>query len=135
MDMNPIFGPVLAQVALTLLIVLILGYRRVSAFKTVGLPTIRKEGFPAKAVNTNDNLRNQSEVPVLFYVLSFWFALAGEVTAFVLFLAWSFVILRYFHAFIQITSNIIFPWRFGSFIASTLCVLSLFLTAVAQALT
>ena len=134
MDMNPIYGPVLAQVALTLLVVLVLGYRRVSAFKTVGLPTIRKQGFPIKAVNTNDNLRNQSEVPVLFYVLCFWFALAGEVTALVLLLAWGFVALRYFHAFIQLTSNIIFPWRFGSFIAGTLCVLGLLIIAISQAL-
>ena len=133
MDMNPIYGPVLAQVALTLLVVFILGFRRVSAFKTVGLPTIRKQGFPIKAVNTNDNLRNQSEIPVLFYVLCFWFALAGDVNTFVLFLAWSFVILRYFHAFIQLTSNIIFPWRFGSFIFSTFAVLGMFIVAATQA--
>ena len=133
MDMNPIFGPVLAQVFLGLIVVLVLGYRRVTAMRTLGFAHIRTQGFPERAVNTNDNLRNQFEIPVLFYVLAFWFALEGTVTTTVLLLAWGFVALRYFHAMVQLTSNTIFPWRFGSFVLSTFAVLGMFLIATAQA--
>ena len=133
-DIDPIFGPMLVQVFLGLMVVLILGYRRVGAMRKLGFETIAKDGFPTKAVNTNDNLRNQFEIPVLFYVLCFFFGLVGETTPTVLLMAWFFVGLRYFHAIIQLTSNVIFPWRFGSFVISTFVVVAMFVVAGLQVL-
>lgn len=129
---NPIFGPFLTQIGLTLAVVFWLGYARFSFIGKHGFKAVRDNGFPRHAVNASDNFKNQFEVPVLFYALCLFFAVSGEVTAFVLLAAWAFVFLRLFHAVIQLGPNIIFPWRFGSFLLSTLCVLAMFAVAVAQ---
>ena len=133
MSVDPIYGPFLAQVFLALTVVLILGFRRVTDMRKLGFGHIRTQGWPARTVNTNDNLRNQFEIPTLFYVLCIFFAVAGETTTLVIYLAWTFVVLRYFHAAIQLTANVIFPWRFGSFVLSTLLVVAMTIIAITQA--
>ena len=133
MSVSPIYGPMLAQIALALAVVFWLAYSRFSYIGKHGLKKVRTDGFPLRAVNASDNFKNQFEVPVLFYALCIFFAEAGEVTTAVLFFAWAFVGLRYLHALVQLTTNVIFPWRFGFFLASTLCAVVLTVIAVMQA--
>ena len=129
---DPIFGPVLVQVALTVTVLFWLAYARFSFIGREGIATVRDKGFPPRAVQASDNFKNQFEVPVLFYVLAVFFAVAGETTPLVLFLAWVFAGARVLHALVQLTTNVIFPWRFGFFFLSGLCVLGLTILAWAQ---
>jgi hypothetical protein len=59
-------------------------------------------------------MRNQFQVPVLFYVLCFIFYALDSVTTTVLYLAWAFVISRIIHAYIHMSSNYV-PARFRVF--------------------
>ena len=52
-----------------------------------------------------NNLANQFELPVLFYPLTIALYVTDGVTTFTVTLAWLFVISRYIHAWIHITSN------------------------------
>jgi len=59
---------------------------------------IRKNGFPTRAVNASDNLKNQFEIPVLFYVLCIFCFISGISSLALTLLAWVYVALRIFHA-------------------------------------
>ena len=133
MTLDPIIGPLLMQLGLTLFVVFWLAYARFSYIGRHGIAKVRESGFPTRAVNASDNFKNQFEVPVVFYVLCVLFLTVLETTPLALFLAWMFVAFRYLHALVQLTFNTIFPWRFGAFLISTLAVLALFIVACVQA--
>lgn len=130
--MDPIIGPVLAQVGLTIFVLGWLAYSRFSYIGKHGFEKVLKSGFPERAINASDNLKHQFEMPVLFFVLALLFVGPLETTPAVLALAWAFFGLRVIHALIQLTVNIIFPWRFGVFILSTVCLIALFIIALLQ---
>ena len=122
-----ILAPMLAQVALTIAVVFWLAYTRFSYIGKHGIAKVRESGFPVRAVNASDNFKNQFEVPVLFYVLCLASVALGLTPGpFTLGVAWAFVVLRILHALVQLGKNVIFPWRFGLFVLSTICVIYLF---------
>ena len=120
-----ILGPILAQVALTIAVVFWLAYTRFSYIGKHGIAKVRESGFPVRAVNASDNFKNQFEVPVLFYVVCLGYLYLNAVPVFVVWLAWLFVALRAAHSLVQLGPNIIFPWRFGLFVLSTLVVVAM----------
>lgn len=128
----PMLLPILAQVGLTIFVVLLLGFQRVSAIRKMGIEAIRRDGFPAKAEQTSANFKHQFEAPILFYVIAILFVTSLDVTPLALIFAWAFVALRYMHALIQLTHNTIFPWRFGSFIVGVFFLICLYFTALLQ---
>lgn len=132
MNATALYWPMLTQIGLSLAVLFWLAYSRVSRIAKHGMPEIRKTGFPAHVNNASDNFKNQFEVPVLFYALCFFFIVSGEVTPFVLALAWVFAIGRVIHALIQLTKNVIFPYRFGVFLITVLSALALFVIAILQ---
>jgi hypothetical protein len=103
-----IFWPMLAQVLLVYIVYLVLGIRRYgsvadgsakpSEFKTRG-------GEPEFSVTAANNLMNQFELPVLFYVLCISLFVSNGVSYITVALAWIFVLTRYAHAYIHVTSN------------------------------
>lgn len=129
MDQTLIFWPFLAQIALTLIVLPWLAYSRVSRIAKQGMAEIAKTGFPAHVKNASDNLKNQFEIPVLFYALCLFFYVTGGVTKTVFIAAWIFIVARILHALVHLTKNIIFPYRFGAFFISVLSVL--FITILA----
>ena len=129
---DPIIGPFLAQIGLTIAVVFWLAYARFSYIGKHGLAKVRDEGFPVRAVNASDNLKHQFEVPVLFFAICLLFATVLETTSLVVALAWTFVVFRVLQAIVQLTTNTIFPWRFGAFFIGTLALVALYIVAVLQ---
>ncbi|WP_427450626.1 MAPEG family protein [Litorimonas sp. WD9-15] len=124
---HPMILPFFVQIGLTFIVLLRLAYCRVSAFRAEGgMAEIRKNGFPTRAVNASDNLKNQFEIPVLFYALCLFCFMSGISWVVLTVLAWIYVGLRIFHAIIHCGPNIIFPWRFGSFVLSCNVLLIMF---------
>lgn len=128
---HPMVLPFFIQIGLTFVVLLRLAYCRVSAFRAEGgMADIRKNGFPTRAVNASDNLKNQFEIPVLFYVLCIFCFISGISSLALTVLAWVYVVLRIFHAAIHCGPNIIFPWRFGSFVLSCNILLIMFVMII-----
>ena len=111
MSRNLIFVPVLVQVLLTLLIYVRLIKVKVREMKAGKVDMERRglheDAWPDSVLQINNNIRNQFELPVLFYVMSFalwalhavhWVALAA---------AGLFVLSRIVHAYIHLGSNYI----------------------------
>ena len=74
----------------------------------------RRKMDSSAAINASANLRNQSEVPVLFYVLCLAAIEVGATGTAMIVLAWLFVASRAIHAAIHLTYNHI-PHRFAAF--------------------
>jgi len=121
-EQSQIFWPMLVQISLSVIILFWLAYSRISRISKQGMAEIRKTGFPTHVNNASDNFKNQFEVPVLFYALCIFFVVTKGVTDTVLIAAWVFVVARILHALIQLTKNIIFPYRFLAFLISALSV-------------
>ena len=108
--MNPvaIFWPMLAHVGLVCLIYVLLAYRRRIALIS---GTVRPNHFktrteePAVSAAVAANLLNQFELPVLFHVVCLALFATNGVSYIAVTLAWLFVIARYLHALVHVTSN------------------------------
>jgi len=108
MSQTAIFWPMLAQVLLVYVVYVVMGRRRYGAVKSgeakVGQYKIRTTE-PASSVTVANNLINQFELPVLFYVLCLALHATNGVNYLTLALTWVFVISRYAHAWVHLTSN------------------------------
>lgn len=119
MTSNSIFWPVLAQILLTLGMFIALGVRKSKAVKA-GMVN-RQEAkldnrvWPEDVVKVSNNIANQFEVPVLFYVLCLVANSANVAGIAVTALAWVFVLSRYAHAYVHIGSNYV-PFRMRLFL-------------------
>lgn len=108
--MNPIaiFWPMVAHFALVAAIYVLLGWRRRLAVTRDGAKIrqfkVRTEE-PGASVAAANNLMNQFELPVLFHVVCLALFVTNGVSFVAVLLAWVFVALRYFHAYIHVTSN------------------------------
>jgi hypothetical protein len=108
MNQTAIFWPVIAQVLLVYLVYGLLGLRRKAAMeagdaRASDFRENRKE--PPQSVFVNNNLANQFQLPVLFYVVCLCLYVTQGSSIVTVALAWIFVVLRYLHASIHVTSN------------------------------
>ncbi len=109
MNGDLIFWPVLVMVLLTLGIYVHLIRVKIRAIKAGQVNKERRalheDAWPESVLQINNNIRNQFELPVLFYVISFalWALEAVGIVALVA--AWLFVLSRIVHAFIHLGSN------------------------------
>lgn len=108
MSGETIFWPVLAQVALTFAIYVVVSLRRVGAVSAgkathadYRVPIVEPEAS-ATAIRS---LNNQFELPILFYLCCVVLFLLGSVSNAALILAWLFVASRVAHAYIHVTTN------------------------------
>ena len=108
MNQTTIFWPILAHVLLIYIVYGVMGRRRYFAVKSgeakVGQYKVRSTE-PSSSVTVANNLINQFELPVLFYVLCLVLHLTNGVNYLTLALMWIFVASRYFHAWVHLTSN------------------------------
>ena len=115
---NQIFLPVLVQILITISGYLLLGVRKSRAVKSNNVDlekaALDNDAWPDYVRVVSNNIRNQFQVPVLFYVLCILFYSIDAVSAMVLYLAWAFVISRAIHAYIHMSSNFV-PARFTVF--------------------
>jgi hypothetical protein len=136
MDPKLIFWPVVVQIALTAFIYIRLKNVKVAAVAAGGVDrqktALHPDAWPDSVIKVNNNLRNQFEAPVLFYVVTIILFVLGAVNPVTLGLAWLFVLSRLVHAYIHTGSNIV-KHRLRVFTLGLVAVLGM-LAAVAYAL-
>lgn len=111
MDADLIFIPILLQIFLVIWLYLLLGSRKKKAAASGRVDESRRnlhaDAWPDEVVQVNNAIRNQFEVPVLFYVTCIMLWALLQVNAFTLMVALAFVASRYVHAIIHTGSNIV----------------------------
>lgn len=132
MDQKLIFLPVLAQVFLTMLVYIGITKAKIRAVSQGRVDESRRalyqDAWPEDVVKYTNNLRNQFESPVLFYVLCFVLWAIHAVDLACLTIAWAFVGSRIIHAYVHTGSNYV-PVRKKVFMIG--CVLLLVLAIYA----
>jgi hypothetical protein len=120
--------PILAQILLTIAMYLKLAIAKSRALREGKVDLERRalhdDAWPDAVLRINNNIRNQFEVPMLFYVLTLvlWELRAGGTLA--LALAWAFVISRVLHAWIHTGSNYV-PLRRRVFMAGVAAIVAM----------
>ncbi len=111
MNPNVILLPVLAQIILTLAVYVLLAIEKSKALKQGLVDHNRRslydDAWPESVLKINNNIRNQFEVPVLFYVLCIMLWLLHVVDWPALILAWLFVASRWVHAWMHTGKNVV----------------------------
>lgn len=132
MNSRLILYPVLVQVLLTMTVYVLLNVAKARALRRGEVDLARRalhdDAWPDSVVKINNNIRNQFEVPVLFYVLCFAFVVLEAVTLPVLVLAWLFAVSRIAHAYAHIGPNYV-PVRRRMFVAGCVTVVAMALLA------
>ena len=109
MQENYILVPVLIQVILTLSIYIRLGQVKEKAVKDGEVDASRRplheDAWPDSVLQVNNNIRNQFETPVLFYILCISLWLTNGVTALALALAGIYAGVRIAHAYVHLGTN------------------------------
>jgi hypothetical protein len=107
-DTTAMFWPMIAHAFLVFILYYLLSMRRGAAVSS-GSVDVRqfKENLsePAESLLVHNNLKNQFELPMLFHagVLAIFICNADNIITIAL--AWIFVISRYAHSYVHITSN------------------------------
>ena len=109
-EQQQIFGPMIAQAALTFAVLLMLPVARFRAVKAgKATPADFRVGesarVPPEAAVFNRNYANLFESPVLFFVVCLALHVTGGVDRTALTLAWAFVGFRVLHSAVHLTYN------------------------------
>lgn len=103
-----IIFPIIVQVVLTFSLYFLLAVRKNRAVETGRVDESRRalfdDAWPATVVAVNNCIRNQFEVPVLFYVLTILLYSLDDVSLLSLVIAWAFVVTRVAHAYVHVGS-------------------------------
>lgn len=133
MNSNLIFWPLLTQIALIFFVFMRLGVEKSRAMKSGGVDMTKtaldNDAWPDNVLKVSNNLRNQFQLPVLFFALCLVFFSLDAITTVVLSLAWAFVISRIIHAWIHMGSNYV-PARFRVFLFGTVILILMLISAV-----
>lgn len=108
MEADAIFWPMIAHVALVYGVYALMALRRKRAVETgsAKISQFRENrDEPAESLFVRNNLANQFELPVLFHACCLALHASGGVGTVVLGLAWIFVVSRYVHAAVHVTTN------------------------------
>ncbi|MFA6314574.1 MAG: MAPEG family protein [Sterolibacterium sp.] len=109
MPNNLMLLPALAQALLTIILYGALAVAKAKATKSGLVDTARRalhdDAWPESVMKINNNIRNQFELPILFYVLTIVLWQLKETGALAQSLAWLFVASRCVHAYIHTGSN------------------------------
>lgn len=103
MQAKLILWPVLGQIMLILVVYGLLGYRKSKAVKAGNVnlraTALDNKAWPEDVLKVSNNIDNQFEIPVIFFVLCLLFYVLGQVDMVVLSLAWAYMISRSIHAY------------------------------------
>ncbi len=121
--------PLFVQVALTLGLLFLLGWRRYRAVQSGAVkldPEFALSGdrWPARVRQAANAFANQYEIPILFYVAMVLALGVNAIDYLFVVVAWVFVIARVLHAGVYVTSNDI-RFRFPTFAVSVVAVIVL----------
>jgi hypothetical protein len=127
----------MAQVLLTLLLILWMGRARVGALNARRLHirdvALSGDAWPEDVRKIANNAHNQFETPILFYVLCGAATYLGETGAVMASLAWTYIATRLVHTFIHVTTNRV-QHRFYAFVAGMTVLIAMWLVVVARLL-
>jgi hypothetical protein len=131
-----ILFPVFAMIALTTFVVFRLGFARWGAVarREINIhffESYRSYDEPEPLRILSRHLVNLFETPVIFYVVSIMIYVTGQTTALLVALSWLYVLSRYVHTFVHLTSNIVL-WRFRVFGVSVLILTIIWLLFLIQ---
>jgi hypothetical protein len=126
MSIQAILLPVFVQVALTFALMFWMGSVRVAAISR-GQVKVRDMAlgqpvWPERETQIANCYHNQFQLPVLYYVLVALALFTRKADLLFVVLSWAFVLLRWAHAFIHVTTNHV-PTRFRWFLAGALVLL------------
>jgi len=111
MDRNLLFLPMLLQIALTLFMFIRLGTVKSRAVRLAEVDERRRalhqDAWPDYVLKVANNIDNQFETPVLFYVLSLMAWANDGVDWMLLSICWAFVGTRLVHAYIHVGANLV----------------------------
>ncbi|MBT8132504.1 MAG: MAPEG family protein [Gammaproteobacteria bacterium] len=128
MNNHLIFWPLLAQMLIPVLVLMLNGKRKAADVKSGKFDrekaAIDNEAWSLPVILTSKSLANQFQLPVLFYVLCLVLAQLNAVDTFALIIAWLFVVTRYVHAYVHVSSNYV-PMRLRAFLLGALFLLCL----------
>jgi hypothetical protein len=128
MTSNYIFWPVLAQVLLTLIMFIVLGKRKARAVQAGKVErkqaALNNRVWPEDVVKVSNNIANQFEAPVLFYILSLVIYSIDAAGTVAVVLAWLFALSRYAHAYVHTGSNYV-PLRLRFFMVGCLVLIAM----------
>ena len=135
MSNDLIFFPVIAQIALTLYVFIALQVAKNKAVKAGEVNEERRalyeDAWPISVQQINNNIRNQFEIPVLFYVLCVVLWACNGVGIFSLVIASLFVVSRCFHVYVHTGSNFV-PLRRKLFVFGCIMVIVLLFLCLAS---
>jgi Uncharacterized protein conserved in bacteria len=109
MSYQMILAPLFVQVLLTLVVAWMLSSQRFRTALSGKMPdnvALREPNWPPHVRQIENNYLNQFELPVLFYVLTILSMMTRHADLLFVLLAWVFVVLRIFHAYVHLTSNV-----------------------------
>jgi len=130
MYFKPLLIPLLAQVALTFIVMLTMYRKRVAEMKSKRIHPQRTKtrssahGVLPASETAADNYSNLFESPVLFYTAILLTLILMVQDPILVVLAWAYVTSRYIHSFIHITYNRVMH-RFSVFIFSSFVLLAI----------
>lgn len=134
MKSHLIYWPVLAQVLIPIVVLVLNGKRKAADVKSGEFDRAKSamdnEAWSKPTVLTSKNLANQFQFPVVFYVLCVVLMTLNAVGPAALVVASLFVVARYVHAYVHVTTNYV-PARLRAFVLSM--VLLIVLTGMAAA--
>jgi hypothetical protein len=109
MNQALLLWPLVAQVLLVVLLFIRLGQvkdrARAAGSVDLAVTALDNDAWPDDVRKVANNIRNQFQVPVLFFVLVLALFAHGSADVFALALAWLFVASRVVHSYIHIGSN------------------------------
>jgi hypothetical protein len=118
MSVQAVLLPVFAQVLLVVILAALMARRR---YRAVQRREVRRDevilgqrNWPPRAQAAANAYSNQFELPVLFFALVPLALLTRKADLLFVVLSWIFVVSRYVHGFVYVTSNAL-PFRLGSF--------------------
>ena len=109
MTLVAILLPMFAQVVLTFVLLFWMGFLRIQAIKSGQVDpqqvALREPNWPPRVLQIGNAFHNQLELPVLFYVVILLALATQSLDIILCLLSWMFVLARFVHAYIHVTTN------------------------------
>ena len=109
MSIEAILMPMFAQVALTFVLLFWMSVLRLRAVRSGAVQAqqiaLREPNWPPRVIQISNAFHNQLELPILFYVVILLALATDSLDVILCLLSWMFVLARFVHAYIHVTSN------------------------------
>ncbi len=129
MSAQMVLLPVFLMVFLTIGLMFYMGRVRTNALKSgtkIRDIALNEPNWPEDAAKASNCFNNQFQIPILFYVLVALALPLRQMDLVMVLLSWVFVVSRFAHAYIFISSNHV-PTRFSAYFAGVLVLMAMWI--------